>query len=245
MKISKILFSLLFLFAIVGAKAEINLNSTTSYCILNGYKGFTTNICLRDDVYAANSLFHYSFVEREAANSKQEFNFTPVSGDETGTQFYIRCAGTHYYLSAQTNIADNNFYYPSQFITKSQAKPWTLTDLKNGQFTISCVDDYGVTFYLHASDTTTTRASFTNIKLCKNTRFAWTVQEASTLDAIQAVKSTNNAEVSVEGSQIKVTGTKDYRIYTLSGLEVTSLKALAPGFYLVRLPEKTVKVNIE
>ena len=239
----KSVLTVIFIFSLISAKAELNLQSTTKYCLVSSYKNFTDTTCLEDDRSTTSGNFCYGFNKRVPAKALQEWYFIPVTGSPT--QYYIRNAGNRCYISATPVEDSNDYFYVTRSALKSDVNPWTVTELDNGQVVLSCMDDYGVTYYLHASDTTKTPPLFYNVKLCKDSRFAWTVQEAATLDAIQAVHTSGPINISVSGHRIFVSGTKRYRILNLAGINVTNVNELTAGIYFVLADGKITKTIIK
>ena len=233
------------LFSPTWLSSAINLNTDSSYCIVNGYSSFT-NICLQSNQTTENTTnFKYTFAKREPGNTAQEWQLIPVTGDTSS--FYIRNVQTHYYINALPQ-SGGSYYYTSPIISKLYAQPWTITELTNGQVLISCLDSYDIRYYMHATDTTSgTMPPFRSIRLSQNSRFAWNIILAgdSLINGITNVIYGNNIKVTTLDNQIIVTGTDNYRVFDLQGINITSQKYFAKGIYLVATKEKTFKVSIK
>lgn len=209
------------------------IEESTEYYICSAYSKFT-DICLQDDkATSAATPFIYSYNKKsEDKNNSQLWTFIHAS-DTDSTLFYIKNSRTKLYLSATITMQGNSWRWGSY--SKTSAKPFTLTDLGNGQFTLSALDEYGVRYYMHATDTTTTTPTFRNIRLCVNSRFAWYLQK---YESPTIVHSLNNKKyqpnVSVLDHQIIVSNVPTYSIYNINGQEINAEKKVLPGIYIVK-----------
>jgi len=214
----------------------------TNYVIFNSYSKFS-DICIQDDRDSPDANpYYYSYTRRDTANLRQEWIFIKSAKDST--QYYIRNAQTKLYLNGSCEPI-GNFYRAGQEITRANASTWKMTPIKGtDQVEISCQDAYGVSFYLHASDTLYAPATYKDNFMNKNSRFAWRIVAVSKTDSTASgIKSpvTEPYNVHVANRRIIVSGTRNYNIYDTNSRDVTNRRQLTPGIYIVRIEKNIIK----
>ena len=220
----------------------------TDYRLVNAYTK-AGNLCLQDNRNGLNATdFIFSYAERDTTDDTQVWQFIKDANDPS--LYYLRNKATRRFLSAELESRGNLFKLRSQN-TKTNAKPWTVTEITNGQLLFSCVNEYGVRYYIHATDTTTLTTNYpkflTNPIGNRNTRFAWILEPVdATPDAIQSVLQQNHeVKVSVLDRHIVVANDEDYRIYDAHGAQLDKEQALQPGIYIVFTRQQTFKVIVK
>ncbi|HAE24517.1 MAG TPA: hypothetical protein DCG33_04185 [Prevotellaceae bacterium] len=214
----------------------------TNYVIYNSYSKFS-NICIQDDRSTPNTnAYYYSYCQRDTTNLRQEWTFIKSKNDST--QYYIRNVQTKFYLNGSCEPI-GNFYRAGQEYTRSNASTWKIKPIKGtDQVEISCQDPYGVSFYLHASDTLYAPATYKDNFMNKNSRFAWRIVAVNKSDSTASAIASPTAEsyqVHVTNRQINISGTHNYNIYDANGCDVTYQRQYAPGIYIVRIEKDIIK----
>ncbi len=244
----KIIICIIFLCCGLYVWAESDTATEKRYVIFNAYSKFSS-VCIQDDKGSGlNTDYIYSFVTYDSTQLRQQWTFVQDTNDST--LFYIRNVGTKVYLSANPIMASNSYFFKvGSQILKSNALPWKVTPISNtGQVELSCEDSYGVRYYLHATDTTATAATYRgNTLLSKNTRFGWRIVPVESIANAAYIGGTNvqKVEIYVENGHIRVTGTKEFVIFDLSGKVVNPKLTLTPGIYMVKVDGETRKIVVQ
>ena len=124
----------------------------------------------------------------------------------------------------------------------SDAPGFTLTSLGNDAFKLESVEDDGVNRCLALADKDGEALSYPESDESTSC-VGWKFFPVEIQTSIGSVK-TDRATIRVAGKHILVSGCSDWQLFNASGEEMPRTAALQTGVYLVKMPQRTVKVAI-
>lgn len=235
-----------FLFAVLGVllySGTLVAQSTaakTYYRILSAKPAFA-DCCIQDNSGNNNGSDDFLITAVNASSLLQQWELIP---NEDTTAYYIRNRVSKRYIGT-SSVLTGKFYWTQNTISLALNPAWTMIKLKESQVALRTVDEFGVSRFLNAADTTANMPDrISSISYKQNTGFAWIIEDASSSPS--GVRDlSKDIRVSVVGRQIMVSGTTDYRVYDSSGSIVSEASALERGFYIVLAEDEAFKIFIK
>jgi hypothetical protein len=208
--------------------------SETWYNIVSGKAG-TNNLTVYDN--SGQGDYPLSVNALENANTAQQWK---VVKDAASDGVYLINRSTGSYIQPQSTV-QGIFNLPK--LSASATGTRTLEYIGNGQYTISGVEQDGVTRWLHLSSQDETPQEYA-VKNAPNSAFAWYFLKVSKNTLGTFMPSTAPVKITVTDRRIAVDA-DDYTLRSISGSVLKKDSALPAGIYLVTVNDATVKVIVK
>lgn len=124
----------------------------------------------------------------------------------------------------------------------SEAQGFTITSLGDGAFKLESVEDDGVNRCLALAEPDGEALTYPESGESTSV-IGWKFFPVEIVDAIGSTKGSGTT-ISVKGKRISVSGCPEWQLFNAAGEEMPRTVSLPTGVYLVKLPQKTVKILI-
>ncbi|MDL2323502.1 hypothetical protein LJC52_05915, partial [Bacteroidales bacterium OttesenSCG-928-A17] len=216
--------------------------NTTWYYITNTMEGYT-NKCMTD-VTALSENVKFSVEDIDKTSEYQQWKVLRNSADPLDKKVQFVNKATNNII--QTNSVPYGLFTYIQYTTTfSESNGWNLNYIGDKQYEISGEETDGVVRYLFAADESFTFPEV-YVEGALNSAFSWEfVMVEGPGVGIDPIITEDNIKVYVEDKKIVVKGTDDYRVWNIQGIQLVKDIRLSNGVYIVRLPNRSVKVLVK
>ena len=137
------------------------------------------------------------------------------------------------------DFGNNNFTW---LTFSSDAPGFTVTSLGDNAFKLESVEDDGVSRCLALADKDGEALTYPESGESTSV-IGWKFFPVEIEDAIGSMKG-NSTTIRVKGKRIFVSGCSEWQLFNTAGEEMPRTVSLATGVYMVKMPQKTIKVLI-
>ena len=128
------------------------------------------------------------------------------------------------------------------WLTSSDAQGFTVTSLGDYAFKLESVEDDGVNRCLALAEKDGEALTYPETGESSSV-IGWKFFPVEIVDAIGSTKGSGTT-ISVKGKRISVSGCPEWQLFNAAGEEMPRTVSLPTGVYLVKMPQKTVKILI-
>ncbi|MGN0233853.1 MAG: hypothetical protein ACI4B5_05470 [Bacteroidaceae bacterium] len=209
--------------------------ATVYYKLLSACPDYTTNtLCLQDDS-RTNTTYAYSISELNNDTKIQDWIL--ICANKEQETYHLRNRGTYRYISTEANWV-GNFNVPT-FATKVvTSNALAISDLGDDQVAISYEDSNGKR-YLSATNTDKEQPPMTS--QLKNTQWAWKIYRTDDLANGIYEACSPELQIWVENRRIRVSGTDDWILTDLSGMQLPKDQPVQFGHIYIIKAKGTIR----
>lgn len=216
----------------------LNENETTYwYRICNALPGmeeYAITDCSEED-----ELFPAQLLQTEEKDYKSQWK---LKAGENGKVILINRATGQELDGSSVDMGNCN---ATLIMPEGTSTGFTMTALGNNAFSLQSVEDDDVNRCLALADKDGKPTTYpTENESSSVIGWKFIVMEISSWDGIGTDK-VRKTVISVSGKRISVSGVSKWQLYNAQGEEMPRTTKLAPGVYMVKLPQETVKVRIQ
>lgn len=148
---------------------------------------------------------------------------------------------TGHQIDSKSSASDNT-NHNFTLINNSGTPGFTATSLGDNAFKLESVEDDGVNRCLALADKDGEALTYPESGESTSV-IGWKFFPVEIEDAIGSMKG-NSTTIRVKGKRIFVSGCSEWQLFNTAGEEMPRTVSLATGVYMVKMPQKTIKVAI-
>ena len=173
----------------------------------------------------------------ETDDVRSQWKLTPGEDDKV----ILTNRSTGFQISNHSRQSDK--HNVTWLTVSADAPGFTVTSLDNDTFKLESVEDDGVNRCLAIAETSGEALSYPESDE-STSAIGWKFFPVEIETGIGSAKTDGAATIRVKGKRIFVSGCSEWHLFNAQGEEMPRTTALATGVYLVKLPQKAVKVLI-
>ena len=203
---------------------------------VSGMEGYAMTDCSE---LVQNADFPIQLLLVETDNQAAQWKLT--DGTDGKVNIVNRATGKSINNVSVNNEPETNFFNATQLTTET-TQGFTATSLGDYAFRLEGVEDDGVNRCLALADISGEALTYPESSESSSI-IGWKFFPVEIETSIGSAK-TNNAVIRVNGKRISVSGCSGWQLYNASGEEMPRTISLPTGVYLVKMPQKSVKILI-
>lgn len=205
---------------------------------LDGYAMTDLNGHIEDgEDYEAALRISIPLLPTETDDRRSQWKLTP--GEDGKVIITNRMTGSQI-SNISSNSGDLNL---TQLNFSSNAQGFTITPLGNYAFKLEGTEDDGVNRCLAFADRDGEALAYPETDESTSI-VGWKFFPVEIETGISSAKASRSVVISVKNKRISVSGSTDWQLFNISGEEMPRTVSLPTGVYLVKMPQKSVKVLI-
>lgn len=232
------LISVLFLLACVTCiQAQIKYSSGSDeywYNLLSAKSG-VENFAITE---IPDGVYKITVAALDNDNESQQWKF--IEDESTGNVYIINRKSCNQILS-DSRLQD--IYNATLIGLDSLNRGFKATQIGDGQYTFSAIEGDGIERYLALQELLAESVVLDDDNL-SSSAFAWVAQEIIPT-SVEEISADNFVIYVTDDRRIIVENAKEYRVRSLSGIELPKYASLEKGVYIVTVGSVSKKVSIE
>ena len=182
----------------------------------------------------SSNMIHLLPTETEDSRSQWK-----LTGGEDGRIILTNRATGNQVSNRSFNFGNNNFTW---LTFSSDALGFTVTSLGDNAFKLESVEDDGVNRCLTLAERNGEALTYPESGESTSV-IGWKFFPVEIEDAIGSTKG-NSTTIRVKGKRISMSGCPEWQLFNAAGEEMPRTVSLATGVYMVKMPQRTIKVAI-